>query len=147
MKKLALFSTLAFAVVILSGCMDKTETTPADIDDTIKVEEIVSTGTTTVATTDTEDTTMTGTETTTIVTTKIINISDVALHKTPENCRTTINGTVYDVTAFFGKHPGGDKNLFRVCGIDATEVFNKKHGNDPKANNILAGFEIGTLSK
>lgn len=148
MKKLTLLSTLAFAMVLLAGCMDKPETNPADIDDTVKVEEIVSTGTTTVETTDTEDTTMTGTETTTTtVTTKIINISDVALHKTPEDCRTAINGTVYDVTAFFGKHPGGDKNLFRVCGIDATEVFNRQHGNNGQAKNTLAGFEIGTLAQ
>ena len=140
MKKLALFSTLAFAMVLLAGCMDKPETNPADIDDTVKVEEIVSTGTTTVETTDTETTTTT-------VTTKIINISDVALHKTPEDCRTAINGTVYDVTAFFGKHPGGDKNLFRVCGIDATEVFNRQHGNNGQAKNTLAGFEIGTLAQ
>jgi cytochrome b involved in lipid metabolism len=142
MKKLALFSTLAFAMVLLAGCMDKPETIPTDMDDTVKVEEIVSTGTTTtLETTDTADTTMT------TVTTKIINISDVALHKTPEDCRTAINGTVYDVTAFFGKHPGGDKNLFRVCGIDATEVFNRQHGNNGQAKNTLAGFEIGTLAK
>ncbi len=172
MKKLALFSTLAFAVVLLSGCMDKTETTPADIDDSVSMEEIVGTGTTTSdtgtlvgndkdehgciasagytrdetkqeCTRSREESQATGTTTTT----KVINISDVAQHKTPEDCRTAINGTVYDVTAFFGKHPGGDKNLFRVCGIDATEVFNKKHGNDPKANNVLAGFEIGTLTQ
>lgn len=80
-------------------------------------------------------------------TTKTISILEIAQHKTPEDCRTAINGTVYNVTAFFGKHPGGDKNLFRVCGIDATEVFNKKHGNDPKANNVLAGFEIGILTQ
>lgn len=153
MKKLALLSTLAFAMVLLAGCMDKPETIPTDMVDTVNSEEIVSTGTTTttttaatVETTDTADTTTTGTEnTTTTVTTKIINISDVALHKTPEDCRTAINGTVYDVTAFFGKHPGGDKNLFRVCGIDATEVFNRQHGNNGQAKNTLAGFEIGTL--
>lgn len=146
MKKLALLSTLAFAMVLLAGCMDKPETIPTDMVDTVNSEEIVSTGTTTtVETTDTADTTTTGTDTTTTVTTKIINISDVALHKTPEDCRTAINGTVYDVTAFFGKHPGGDKNLFRVCGIDATEVFNRQHGNNGQAKNTLAGFEIGTL--
>jgi cytochrome b involved in lipid metabolism len=42
------------------------------------------------------------------------------------------------VTAFFTKHPGGDKNLFRVCGIDATEIFKKQHGDASKPNNILA---------
>lgn len=45
------------------------------------------------------------------------------------------------------KHPGGDKNLFRVCGIDATEIFERQHGNNKQANNALAGFEIGTLTK
>lgn len=72
-------------------------------------------------------------------------LEQVAQHKTEEDCWTAINGMVYDVTAFFGKHPGGDKNLFRVCGIDATEVFERKHGGDEKPNNVLQGFEIGVF--
>jgi cytochrome b involved in lipid metabolism len=148
MKKLVLFSTLAFAVVLLSGCMDKDQdiAQPTTPDTTMTGETTITTTTgdiTTVVTgsTDKEQTSSTGS------TMKTITLADIANHKTESDCRTAINGTVYDVTAFFGKHPGGDKNLFRVCGIDATEVFNKKHGNDPKANNVLAGFEIGTLSK
>lgn len=72
-------------------------------------------------------------------------LAQVAQHKTEEDCWTAINGMVYDVTAFFGKHPGGDKNLFRVCGIDATEAFERKHGGDEKPNNVLQGFEIGVF--
>lgn len=72
-------------------------------------------------------------------------LAQVARHTSEEDCWTAINGTVYDVTAFFGKHPGGDKNLFRVCGIDATEVFERKHGGDEKPNNVLQGFEIGVF--
>jgi cytochrome b involved in lipid metabolism len=170
MKKLVLFSTLAFAVVLLSGCMDRdqdvaTQTTPDTVMTGTTTGEAAATGTLVgndrdehgcigsagytrneakkECTRSREESQATGST----ISTKVINISDVAQHKTPEDCRTAINGTVYDVTAFFGKHPGGDKNLFRVCGIDATEVFNKKHGNDPKAKNVLAGFEIGTLVK
>jgi cytochrome b involved in lipid metabolism len=91
--------------------------------------------------------TTTTTTTTASTTTKSITLADVAKHTTESDCRTAINGTVYDVTAFFGKHPGGDKNLFRVCGIDATQVFERKHGGDMKANNVLAGFEIGALAQ
>jgi cytochrome b involved in lipid metabolism len=146
MKKLVLFSTLMFAVVLLSGCMDKDQDIAKQ-----KTPETLMTGTNT-ATGET-NTINTGidnnqqTSSLTTATTKTLTLADIANHKTESDCRTAINGTVYDVTAFFGKHPGGDKNLFRVCGIDATEVFNKKHGNDPKANNVLAGFEIGILVK
>ena len=74
-----------------------------------------------------------------------ITLADIASHSKESDCRTAIEGTVYDVTAFFGTHPGGDQNLFRVCGIDATPVFKKQHGNAGKPNNVLAGFEIGIL--
>ncbi len=99
-------------------------------------EDAQATGTTTTtSTTTTESTT----------TTKAITLADVAKHATESDCRTAINGKVYDVTAFFGKHPGGDKNILRTCGIDATQAFEKKHGGNTKANNVLEGFEIGTL--
>lgn len=72
-------------------------------------------------------------------------LAQVALHKSEEDCWTAIRGTVYDLTAFFGKHPGGDKNLFRICGIDGTAAFERKHGGDEKPETTLAGFEIGVL--
>jgi cytochrome b involved in lipid metabolism len=71
----------------------------------------------------------------------------VAVHGTDLDCYTAISGKVYDVTAFFGEHPGGDKNLLRVCGIDATTVFSQKHGKDENAIGTLADFQIGTLGK
>jgi cytochrome b involved in lipid metabolism len=152
MKKLVLFSTLAFAVVLLSGCMDNTQPISSQpTQDTVMTGEITTTGETmtTTGTTSTGDTITNNTQSSqeTSPTIKTITLSDITNHKTESDCRTAINGNVYDVTAFFGKHPGGDKNLFRVCGMDATEIFNKKHGNDPKANNVLAGFEIGTLAQ
>jgi cytochrome b involved in lipid metabolism len=150
MKKLVLFSIFTFTTLFIAGCGSTTNTTPII---TVEPGNIESTGepsteSNVITTLETWSTMLwsntTGTVTTSI---KFITLADVAKHTTESDCRTVINGVVYDVTAFFGKHPGGDKNLFRVCGIDATQVFNKKHGNDPKANNILAGFEIATLGQ
>ena len=142
MKKFSLLSIIALSVLVIAGCMGK----PEDNDQTMPItqeENVVSTGSDIM----TGDTTTSDavTTTTTDSTTKIITLAEVANHKTESDCRTAINGTVYDVTAFFGKHPGGDKNLFRVCGIDATEIFERQHGNNKQVNNALAGFEIGTL--
>ncbi len=138
MKQLTLLSLLACSV-ILTGCskVSPTETNPTD-------QTPVMSGTSTETTITGEITTETTTESTT---TKSIALAEVANHTTESDCRTAINGTVYDVTAFFGKHPGGDKNLFRVCGLDATQVFERKHGGDTRAKNVLAGFEIGTLAQ
>lgn len=143
MKQLTLLSLIACSVIFV-GCSTPTNTTTTD-------QTAVVTGTTTDVVTEstTGSTTVenTPTETTSTSTTQSITLAEVANHNTESDCRTAINGTVYDVTAFFGKHPGGDKNLFRVCGIDATQIFERKHGGDTRAKNVLAGFEIGTLAQ
>lgn len=72
-------------------------------------------------------------------------LDQIALHSSEEDCYTIIRGIVYDITAYFREHPGGDKNILRICGIDGTSAFNKEHGTKKKPNNVLADFEIGTL--
>jgi len=142
MKQLTLLSFLACSAVIFAGCstVAPTETNPTD---QTPVMSGASTETTTTGNVNTE----TATESTSTTITKTITLAEVAKHTTESDCRTAINGKVYDVTAFFGKHPGGDKNILRTCGIDATQVFEKKHGGNTKANNVLEGFEIGTLGQ
>lgn len=78
---------------------------------------------------------------------KTFTLSAVATHKTEADCYSAINGVVYDLTAWINKHPGGDKNILRICGIDGSSAYNREHGGDKKANNILAGFEVGVLVK
>lgn len=77
---------------------------------------------------------------------KRFTLTEIGEHATKEDCYTAINGKVYDVTAFFGKHPGGDQNLFRVCGIDATSAFTKVHGGQERPENTLEEFVIGTIN-
>ncbi len=71
------------------------------------------------------------------------SLADVQAHNTPESCWAIIRDDVYDLTAWINKHPGGDKNILRLCGLDGTAMFDKKHGGQENPENVLKGFEIG----
>lgn len=78
---------------------------------------------------------------------KTYTMADVASHKDVASCWTAINGNIYDLTAFINKHPGGDRNILKICGIDGSRAFDGQHGGQSGPESILAGFEIGTLAK
>lgn len=75
-----------------------------------------------------------------------ITAADVAKHNTPDDCWTSINGTVYNVTAWIDQHPGGAQRIINLCGIDGSSQFDGEHSGEPKPEKILAGFEVGTLN-
>jgi cytochrome b involved in lipid metabolism len=83
--------------------------------------------------------------TTTSTATKAITLEEVKKHSTEADCWAAINGKVYDLTAWIDKHPGGDRNILRICGMDGTKAFEGKHGGEAKPEKILEGFAIGTL--
>ena len=92
------------------------------------------------------DTTTTTTTTQTVVETSTsYTLVEVATHNTEANCWTAINGGVYDLGAWVKKHPGGDKAILSLCGIDGSSAFNTKHGGAELQLSILAGFKIGNL--
>ncbi|MCB9809618.1 cytochrome b5 domain-containing protein [Candidatus Peribacteria bacterium] len=100
------------------------------------------------ATTTTRSTTTATTASTTDTTPMpSFTLAQVAEHATEEDCYTTINGLVYDLTAYVHQHPGGDRNILRICGIDGTAAFEGKHGGERRPEQTLAGFEIGTLAQ
>lgn len=72
--------------------------------------------------------------------------AQVAKHNSASDCWTSINGTVYDVTAWIDQHPGGSQRILNLCGIDGSSAFDNQHNGQPKPETILAGFEVGTLS-
>jgi cytochrome b involved in lipid metabolism len=76
---------------------------------------------------------------------KTYSLSEVALHNSKEDCWTVIKGDVADVTAYFGQHPGGDKNLLKACGIDATKDFERVREHDPKGYEVFQNYIIGQL--
>lgn len=69
-------------------------------------------------------------------------LSLVASHADATSCWTVISGNVYDLTSWIGKHPGWDKAILASCGIDATTMFDAKHGMDPKKWEGLENFRV-----
>lgn len=74
-------------------------------------------------------------------------LEEVAMHNNPNDCWTVYNGHIYNVTAFFGSHPGGDSKLATACGVDITTRFDKEsfHNStafNPTARQILQDYLI-----
>lgn len=78
---------------------------------------------------------------------KTYTIAVVNDHDNESSCWAAIDGKVYDLTTWIGKHPGGPNRITSICGQDATDAFKQQHGDDNTPNKRLAGFEIGTLQK
>ncbi|KAI8835558.1 hypothetical protein BC829DRAFT_406318 [Chytridium lagenaria] len=53
--------------------------------------------------------------------------SEIALHKKRDDCWMAIAGKVYNVTHYMKFHPGGQGQLMRGAGKDATELYFKVH--------------------
>jgi cytochrome b involved in lipid metabolism len=89
--------------------------------------------------------------------TKEYTMSEVAQHSSKEDCWTVISGSVYDLTGFVNRHPGGDE-ILRACGTDATTLFTKRQTQEGQAvgsgsphsqaaSEQLAKLKIGILVK
>lgn len=74
------------------------------------------------------------------------SLEEVALHNSPQDCWTIIDTSVIDATSFFGTHPGGDDNLAKACGKDATEMFENVKKHDPNGYAKAKELTIGSLS-
>jgi cytochrome b involved in lipid metabolism len=69
----------------------------------------------------------------------------VATHNSESSCWTIINRNVYDLTSFVSKHPGGDRNILKICGIDGTSAFTGQHGGDSRPESTLEKYLLGPL--
>lgn len=77
----------------------------------------------------------------------LYTLAEVALHKTATDCWTAVEGGVFDLTPFVKKHPGGEKNITKICGIDGTKAFAAQHGSTKDAEKALKTLKIGILAK
>ena len=78
--------------------------------------------------------------------TKSYSTSEVALHNKDGDCWLVIEGKVYNVSEYMGKHPGGaDIMVENSSGKDATEEYeNADH--TKRAREMLAKYYIGDLA-
>ena len=75
----------------------------------------------------------------------LYSLASVALHNSQANCWAAINGSVYDLTAWINRHPGGDTAILSLCGTDASAQFAAQHGGESKPAMMLTAFKIGIL--
>lgn len=77
-----------------------------------------------------------------------INLADEASgHNTKSDCYVIYGGHLYNITPFFGSHPGGDSIMEKYCGGDMTAAFSTKEKNPgtdhtDAAKQMLANYFI-----
>jgi len=74
----------------------------------------------------------------------ILNVENVSIHNTQEDCWTIINGKVYDISDFVSIYMG-DLEIVELCGIDGSNMFKNKSGDNKVAKNTLENYYIGDL--
>jgi uncharacterized membrane protein len=72
-------------------------------------------------------------------------MTDVSRHASASSCWTAIDGNVYDLTNWIGRHPGGRQAILGLCGRDGTSAFNAQHGGQGRPEAELRQFLIGPL--
>lgn len=79
----------------------------------------------------------------------------VAQHASKTDCWTIIDGSVYNITSYVARHPGGAE-ILRACGTDATTLFKQRETpsgesvgsgspHSPSAESQLSSLLIGTV--
>ncbi|KAJ7030351.1 cytochrome b5 [Mycena alexandri] len=66
-------------------------------------------------------------------------------HRSKADAWSAFNGKVYNITAYFPFHPGGERELMRVAGRDGTDLFTSTHAwvnADFMLDSCLVGFLI-----
>ena len=72
--------------------------------------------------------------------------AQVAEKNTRSNCWVIVNDSVYNLTDWINKHPGGSGSIASLCGQDATSAFEGKHGGEARPSSILESYYLGPLS-
>lgn len=75
----------------------------------------------------------------------LYTLAQVTAHKTSGDCWSVVDGSVYDLTAWIAKHPGGPEAVIAMCGKDATVEFEEQHGSKEETVALLQTFRIGAL--
>ncbi|MEY4990490.1 MAG: hypothetical protein RIS08_716 [Actinomycetota bacterium] len=71
--------------------------------------------------------------------------AQVAEKSTRSNCWVIVNESVYNLTDWINKHPGGSGSIASLCGQDATSAFEGKHGGEARPSSILESYYLGPL--
>lgn len=73
------------------------------------------------------------------------SLAAVAKHASAASCWTAVNRSVYDLTSWIDRHPGGRNRILGMCGKDASAAFDAQHGGQRRPESELKAFKIGSL--
>lgn len=86
-----------------------------------------------------------------------LSMDEIAKHNKQSDCWILISGKVYNITSYFGSHPGGSSTMAATCGEDATAEYATKNPNatsdggrsahSGNATSMLASFYLGDLNQ
>lgn len=77
-----------------------------------------------------------------------LDAAEVAKHSTKSSCWMIIDSKVYDISGYFGNHPGGDIIMVNFCGKDATTAFRlSPHSHSTYATGLLSSYLLGNLGE
>lgn len=74
------------------------------------------------------------------------SLAQVGEHNTTASCWSAIGSSVYDLTTWISRHPGGSREIEQLCGRDGSRQFQAQHDTQGEPNEMLAEFKIGTLT-
>ncbi|NVN97571.1 hypothetical protein HXX01_05110, partial [Candidatus Nomurabacteria bacterium] len=88
--------------------------------------------------------------------TLVLNMAEIKKHNNSADCWMLISGNVYDITSFFGSHPGGNATMEATCGTNATDAYDTKdpyatstsggRNHSSNARNMLKDYYLGALN-
>jgi L-lactate dehydrogenase (cytochrome) len=76
-----------------------------------------------------------------------ISVEELAKHNTVDDAWIVINGTVWDVTEFAPRHPGGAEIINEYLGGDSTNAYNEVHGPSVVTKSLDASKNKGPLDE
>lgn len=89
--------------------------------------------------------------------TLVLDMQEIAKHNKSTDCFLLISGKVYNITSFFGSHPGGNSVMAQTCGTDATMAYatqdpnatngKNRSAHSSSATSMLADYYIGDLNQ
>ena len=79
-------------------------------------------------------------------TVKTLSMAQVKQHASAASCWSAVDGKVYDLTKWIGKHPGGRARIVAMCGKDGGATFRAEHGKEREPGNDLKRYLIGPLA-
>ena len=74
----------------------------------------------------------------------MITMTELSKHDQPDDCWIAIRGKVFNITAYLDYHPGGQDELMKAAGKNATNMFDDVHG-WVNYENLLEKCFIGRL--